>query len=67
MFRKFAYLTVLGVILAACDSDDASTATGINTLGTDSVRAFSQDRSGTPIDASGLNLTLTPTADPFNS
>jgi hypothetical protein len=65
--RAVALLVVGALALAACDDDD-STAQGIETLGDDFVRAFNQDpneRTG-PLDANDVDLTLTPTIEPFD-
>lgn len=63
---RAAVLLVAGALaLAACD-DDSSTAEGIETLGDDFVRAFRQDPNDQPLDASELDLTLTPAIEPFD-
>jgi hypothetical protein len=62
--RGLAVVLLLGG-LAACGSS-ASVRTGIQTLGADFVRAFNQSRNDMPLDASALNLTLTPAIEPFD-
>ena len=65
---RAAVLLVAGaLLLAACDDDGNGTMSkGIDTLGDDFVRAFSQDRNDVPLDASALTLTLTPGIEPFD-
>lgn len=58
---------VLGAVLlvAACDRD--TVAQGISSLGSDFVKVFNQNPNDEPIqDVQNLNLTLTPTKEPFN-
>ena len=62
--RHLATVVVSGAVLAACASIGGLT--GIDTLGSDFVRAFSQDRNDAPLDPSELTLTLTPEKEPFD-
>ena len=62
--RVLAVALVLGG-LAACGGG-GSGQTGIQTLGSDFVRAFNQSRNDVPLDASALTLTLTPAIEPFD-
>lgn len=64
--RAVVLLVVGALALAACDDDDDATAQGIDTLGDDFVRAFNQDPNDEPLDASDIDLTLTPTIEPFD-
>lgn len=66
---RAAVLLVVGALaLAACDDDDGNEmmSQGIDSLGSDFVRAFNQDPNDEPLDASDLTLTLTPTIEPFD-
>ena len=60
-------LVGLAVLVAACD-DDGSTADsrGISSLGDDFGEAFAADPNSDPVDAQDVNLTLTPTIEPFD-
>lgn len=65
--KSLLVLAFGGVLLSACD--ESSTNKGsrcISSLGIDFVRAFSQDENATPLDASELELTLTPRSEPFD-
>ena len=65
--RGVVLLVAGALALAACDDDTmAMMAQGIDSLGSDFVRAFNQDPNDTPLDASDLSLTLTPTIEPFD-
>ncbi len=56
-----------GVLLAGCDgSSDTAAPEGISTFGSAFVSMFQADENATPVDAQSVNLTLTPTAEPFN-
>lgn len=67
---KSLVVLVLGAFtLSACDESSGGkgkNARCIGSLGPDFVRAFSQDRNDEPLDASELDLTLTPTREPFD-
>lgn len=65
---RAALLLAAGALaLAACDdNDNGGSAQGIQTLGDDFVRAFAQDLNDEPLDASALQLTLTPEIEPFD-
>lgn len=57
------------VLVAACDSSDSGdddSASGIKTLGDAFVAMFNADPNDEPVDAQSVNLTVDPTADPFN-
>ncbi len=56
----------LGLLLAACDDDNGSDRSGIESLGSDFVNAFQADPNSTPVDAQDVDLTLTPTIEPFD-
>ena len=67
--RAPALLVVAALGLSACDdngNDGGSSADGIDTLGGDFVQAFNQDPNDEPLDASDLDLTLTPSVEPFD-
>ncbi|WP_372834822.1 hypothetical protein [Puniceibacterium confluentis] len=59
-----------GLAVAACDGagggGGGNANSGINSLGADFVRAFSQRRNDTPFDAQEISLKLTPMKAPFN-
>ena len=64
--RALLILVAGGLLLAACDDDGSTNKGCINSLGPDFVRAFNQDANDEPLDASELDLTLTPNAEPFD-
>lgn len=64
--RSLVLLTLGALALAACDDNGTVNKRGINGLGDCFVDAFNRDRNDEPIDASGCDLTLTPTVEPFN-
>lgn len=49
--------------VAACDTKAKE---GIASLGTDFVRMFNMDRNAEPVDAQDVEMTLTPTIEPFD-
>lgn len=59
-------LTLISTLLfvAACDSSNPLR--GIASLGPDFVRSFNQAPTDVPLDASALQLAMTPMAEPFN-
>lgn len=63
MFKTLTCISVALVVLAACDRPNR----GIQTLGSDFVKAFRQAPNDTTIlDPSKLRLVLTPRIEPFN-
>jgi len=67
--KSFIVLVLGAFTLSACDESSdgkGKSARCISSLGPDFVRAFSQDRNDEPLDASELDLTLTPTSEPFD-
>ena len=57
-------LTSLTGALVACGGGGGTS--GIASLGSDFVRAFSQAPNDTPLDPTQLALVLTPTVEPFD-
>jgi hypothetical protein len=67
--KSLAVLVLSAFTLSACDESSDGKGKGANcisSLGSDFVRAFSQDPNDEPLDASELDLTLTPTKEPFD-
>jgi hypothetical protein len=64
MLKKITFLMFGAAFVVACDNNSANS--GINSLGSDFVRAFNQDPNDEPLDASELTLAMTPTREPFN-
>ena len=66
--KSLAVLVLGAFTLSACDesSDKGKGGTCVSSLGSDFVRAFSQDPNDEPLEASELDLTLTPTREPFD-
>lgn len=65
--RTLLLLAFAGVVLSACDENTAKKGEScISSLGIDFVRAFSQDEDAEPLDASELDLELTPQREPFD-
>jgi hypothetical protein len=66
--KSLAVLVLGAFMLSACDesSDKGKGGACISSLGSDFVRAFSQDPNEEPLEASELDLTLTPTREPFD-
>ena len=58
-------LAGLAALVAACDDDDGGQS-GIDSLGGDFERAFAADPESDPVDAQDVDLTLTPTVEPFD-
>jgi len=64
MTIRLALVMIAAVaVLAACDNAPLR---GIASLGKGFVQAFNQDRNDTPVDASAVELRLTPGIEPFN-
>ena len=66
LLRAVLALVLGTAALAACDDDSNGTRGGIASLGSDFLRAFNQDPNDEPLDASDLELRLTPRLEPFN-
>lgn len=71
MTKNLKIIAVLAVsmIVAACDSsdsDDDDTASGVESFGSAFVAMFAADPNDEPVDAQSVDLTVDPTADPFN-
>lgn len=65
--KKTLALTLLAVLgLSACDRDKTTQADGINSLGSDFVRAFQQDRNDEPISLEGVTINQFPEREPFS-
>ena len=64
LIKSALALAVMAFVVAACSG--GSGPKGIATLGSDFLRAFNQGPNDTPLDASALKLTLTPTIEPFD-
>jgi hypothetical protein len=64
--KSLAVLVLGAFTLSACDESSDQGANCISSLGSDFVRAFSQDPNDEPLNASELDLTLTPNREPFD-
>ncbi len=65
--RTLLLLAFSGLVLSACDENSTNKGERcVSSLGIDFVRAFSQDRDAEPLDASELELELTPQREPFD-
>ena len=67
--KGLAVLVLGAFTLSACDDSSDGKGKGgtcISSLGSDFVRAFSQDPNAEPLEASELDLTLTPKREPFD-
>ena len=65
MTRNVLTLLLAAGVLAACDNAGGSS--GIDSLGSDFRRAFSQSSNTEPLDADGLRLNLQPAREAFNT
>lgn len=60
-------LAAMLALAAACDDDNDTTVTrGVDSLGSDFVRAFNADPNDEPVNAQDVDLELTPRVEPFD-
>ena len=66
MPKALVFLVLGAVALPACDDDNSTNKSGINSLPGCFEDAFDRDANAEPIDASECELTVRPTIEPFN-
>lgn len=59
-------LAAMLALVAGCDDNDTNVTRGVDSLGSDFVRAFNANPNDEPVNAQDVDLELTPRVEPFD-